>query len=316
MSDQTNQEAKGTGVNLRPGDRFYIPAGGLKIRIKEDGTTGLSVSVAVDPWLPDMSANEVTSVETMEAITKNGFPVSSVCGTHVNACQKYREVCELLRYPGVMHLRHMAVIDGKQAIGILDLDKARGQVCHDDPKQSLLVEEIYEPLNSDHCLRGESPLIDYILTADERPFRLVELGGKLHTIDVSDLQKTPVRVLLFMRFAHLETLLARQLCTKQPQLLDVIGTDPGVGFGSLENSDIGPIRTIETYYIERLLKEAKRERIITIEDKEIPFLVKYRNRLAHGPRWYITRRTEVAALVSCAKKVSEFVREAAVGLVC
>ena len=81
MSDQTNQEAKGTGVNLRPGDRFYIPAGGLKIRIKEDGTTGLSVSVAVDPWLPDMSANEVTSVETMEAITKNGFPVSSVCGT-------------------------------------------------------------------------------------------------------------------------------------------------------------------------------------------------------------------------------------------
>ena len=118
-----------------------------------------------------------------------------------------------------MHLRHMAVIDGKQAIGILDLDKARGQVCHDDPKQSLLVEEIYEPLNSDHCLRGESPLIDYILTADERPFRLVELGGKLHTIDVSDLQKTPVRVLLFMRFAHLETLLARQLCIA-PGFLD------------------------------------------------------------------------------------------------
>ena len=105
MSDQTNQEAKGTGVNLRPGDRFYIPAGGLKIRIKEDGTTGLSVSVAVDPWLPDMSANEVTSVETMEAITKNGFPVSSVCGTHVN--RDFRFACPgWLRYTSESRRAH------------------------------------------------------------------------------------------------------------------------------------------------------------------------------------------------------------------
>ena len=68
--------------------------------------------------------------------------------------------------------------------------------------QRLLVEDIYEPLCRDNCLKGDSPLLDYLLSADKRPFRLVELPGqKLGTVDVEDLQKLPVRVLLFMKFS-------------------------------------------------------------------------------------------------------------------
>ena len=112
------------GLAVRAGDRVYIPAGGLRIWINEDGTTGVSASVAVDPWLPDMSTNGGTSEETVEAITTDGFPVKSICGDHVYACQKSRNLHELLHSPDVARLKHMAVIEGKQAVGILDLDKA------------------------------------------------------------------------------------------------------------------------------------------------------------------------------------------------
>ena len=306
MGDEDSMNPKSGGLALKAGDRVYIPAGGLRIWMNKDGTTGVSASVAVDPWLPDVSANGGTSDETVDAIMRNGFPVSSICGDYVNACQTSRSLYELLQHPDVSRLRYMAVVDGNQAVGVLDLDKARK---YHDPTQSALVDKVYEPLNPDNCLRGDSPLIDYIHTADKRPFRLVEIGGKPHAVDVFDLQKIPVRVLLFMKFVHLETLVARHLCLTNPALLDVIGTHPGTDFGKLGNLGAGPIRKIETYYIDRLLEEAKRMQIIEIEDSEIEFLREYRNRLAHGPRWYVTRASEVTLLVRCAKRVSELTSE-------
>ena len=62
------------GLVVKAGDRVYIPAGGLRISMDKDGTTSVSASVAVDPWLPDMSANGGTSDETVDAIMRNGFP--------------------------------------------------------------------------------------------------------------------------------------------------------------------------------------------------------------------------------------------------
>ena len=297
-----------SGLVVKAGDRLYIPAGGLRISMDKDGTISFSASVAVDPWLPDMSANGGTSDETVDAIMRNGFPVSSICGDHVNACQKSQSLYELIHHPDVARLKHMAVIDGRQAVGVLDLDKARK---YHDSNHVALVDRVYEPLRRDHCLKGYSPLIDYILTADKRPFRLVDIGGKLHAVDVFDLQKLPVRVLLFMKFVHLETLVARHLCLNDPTLLDVIETVPEADFGELGNLGTGPLRKVETYYIDRLLIDAQRMQIIKIEDSEIKFLKEYRNRLAHGPRWYVTRPSEVTLLVRCAKRVSELTSEMA-----
>ena len=205
----------------------------------------------------------------------------------------------------------MAVIDGKSAAGILDLDRARGEVRHGDPKQNLIVNDIFEPLNEDNWLPGDAPLIDYLLTADVRPFRLIELtGNKLATIDAEDLQRLPVRILLFMKFSHLETLLARQLCVKKPELLDIVRTDEGVELDSLVTTGQGPERQIERYKFGGLLRYAKRETLVVVKDKENRFLEKYRNRIAHGPRWYVTRRSEVGALVSCVRLMSELTRQA------
>lgn len=171
--------------------------------------------------------------------------------------------------------------------------------------------DIFEPLNGDNSLQGDSPLIDYLLTADVRPFCLVQLAGnKLATIDVEDLQRLPVRVLLFMKFSYLETLLARQLCVKKPELLDIVRTDEGVELDSLLTTGQGPERQIERYKFGELLRSAKRETIIVVKDKEIRFLEKYRNRITHGPRWHVTHRSEVAALVTCVRLVSKLTSQA------
>ena len=300
------------GIAIRVGDRPYIPKGALKMRMRPDGTLDMGVSLAVDPWLPDLSTDAGTPLDVIEAIGRQGFPVSSICSNSINACQKNREVRELLPHPEIARLTHMVVIDGTQAIGILDLDKARGQVRYDEEHTSFLVEEMYEPLNAENILRGESPLIDYVLTADTQPFRLVELpGNKLRTVDVEDLQKLPVRILLFMHFVQLEDMLVRRLVAGRPELLSQLHYEQGLDAEPLGNSGTGPVKRVERYRFRKLLREAKDQGVLKLRQDELPFLERYRNRLAHGPAWYITRRSEVATLVTCFKRVLELIRDAA-----
>ena len=268
-------------------------------------------SLAVDPWLPNLSMYAATPPAVMETIVRDGFPLSSVCTKeHVNACQESREVRELLAHQEVVRLKHMLVLDDKRILGVLDLDKARGRVPHGAPEQSLLVKDIYEPLSADDLLPGDSPLIDYLLTADTRPFRVVKLDDdKVTTVDVEDLQKLPVRILLFLHFAQLEDALVRRLCAAEPELTKIAYAERGVDSAAMGNSGIGPSRKIETYGFGKLLQTANTQGIVTLAGDDIPFLRRYRNNVAHGPRWYITRRADVAAFVNCVRRVLDLIRE-------
>lgn len=296
---------------MNAGDRPYKPAGGLQLWTNRDGTVGSGVSLAIDPWLPDLSLDAGTPVDVIQKIAREGFTVSAICtGKSINACQRTREVGELLAHPEVARLRHMAVIDGMEAIGILDLDRARGQVRHDEERPSLVVKDICEPLSEQNTLRGDSPLIDYILTSDARPFRLVHLPrNTLGTIDIEDLQKLPVRVLLLMHFLQLEDMVVRRLSEGDPDMLEQIRYEGGIDAQPLGNSGTGPVRRIEPYGFRKLLRTARDREILTLSQRELPFLERYRNALAHGPRWYSTRRRDAGPLVRCFKRVLELIQQ-------
>ena len=300
------------GLTINAGDKAYVPPGGLQLWINPDGTMGSRMSLAIDPWLPDLAPDAGTPVDVIQTIARRGFTVGSICtGQWIKACQATHDVRELLANPEVARLRHMAVIDGTQAIGILDLDKARGKVRYNDERSVLRVEEIFEPLSEENSLRGDSPLIDYILTADTHPFRLVEMPeSKLGTVDVEDLQKVPVRILLFMHFIQLEDMLVRRLSEEDPGMLDQIRYEQGVNAEPLGNSGSGPVRHIETYGFRKLLRRARDRSILTLTRRELPFLERYRNVLAHSPIWYITRRSDAGPLVNCFKRVLELIQEA------
>ena len=205
----------------------------------------------------------------------------------------------------------MAVHDGQRALGVLNLDKARGMFRHGDTQSVLLVDDVYEPTNQYNFIRGDAPLMDYLLEADRHPYRLVEVDGKLTVVDVEDLQKVPVRALLMMWFSYLESLLARRLCKEAPEFREVVGTSNPVEAEGLGSSGRGPERRIERYYFAQLLREARERGVVALRNDEVKFLGRYRNNIFHGPRWYITRRAEVASLVNCAKKVVSLARKLA-----
>ena len=293
------------GVQVNAGDRLYFPAGGLRFWCNEDGTLGSRVAVAVDPWLPDLSAARRTPLGAVDSILADGFSVSTICnqGT-IYACQKSQEVRALISDPQIQRLKHMTVVDGKRAVGVLDLDIARGKSRHGESGAPLLVDDVYEQADNSNFMRGNAPLMDYLLTVDRHPFRLIELdGGAFATLDVEDLQKVPVRGVLLMWFSYLESLLAGHLCQERPELQEIVRTRGAVETDCLGSMGGGPERRIERYTFLRLLKESKKAKINSLPDDEIEFLNHYRNNIFHGPRWYITRRSEVSSLVNCVRKV-------------
>ena len=148
MAEVNSNEA--TGIPISPGDKPYIPAGGLQIWIDDDGNVDGGISFAVDPWLPDLSADSETPADIMESIAKQGFLLGSICTRRfINACDKARSIGKLIGHPEVIKLKHMAVFAENSVIGTLDLDKARGAFRHGDPQQNLLVEDIYDPCTED-----------------------------------------------------------------------------------------------------------------------------------------------------------------------
>ena len=301
----TNDGDASQGVRLHAGDSPYIPAGGLQIWTKEDGTLEFGVTLAVDPWLPDLAAALGTPLEVVESILEVGFSINTICNREtVYGCQLSKDLGELISHREIQRLSHMVVVDGQRAVGVLDLDIARGKFRHGDSKGSVRVADVYEPLAKSNCMRGEAPLMDYLLTADQQPFRLVEVdGGKLATVDVEDLQKVPVRAVLLMWFSYLESLLTRELCDKRPELREIVRTDSAVEAKGIGSVGPGPERRIERFKFAQLLSEAKESKIISLPDDEIQFLNRYRNKIFHSPRWYVTRRREVASFVNCVRKV-------------
>ena len=299
------------GVTVNAGDSMYVPAGGLQIWAKDDGTLGFGVTVAVDPWLPDLSATRGTPLGVIEAISRDGFPVGAICNRgSIYACQKSQKIQDLISHPEIQRLSHMAVIDGRRAIGVLDLDKARGRFQHGDTEKPLLVAKLYDPASKSNTMPEEAPLLDYLLTADQQPFRLIELdGGSLATVDVEDLQRVPVRAILLMWFSYLESLLSQRLCQKAPELREIVGAASTVEAAGLGRIGPGPERKIERYKFKRLLKETKERGVINLVDDEVELLNRYRNSIFHGPRWYMTRRREVSSLVKCVKRVVSLARD-------
>ncbi len=74
MSDK-----KEGGLTINAGDRAYVPPGGLQLWINPDGTMGSRMSLAIDPWLPDLSPDAGTPVDVMQTIARRGFTVGSIC---------------------------------------------------------------------------------------------------------------------------------------------------------------------------------------------------------------------------------------------
>lgn len=77
---------------------------------------------------------------------------------------------------------------------------------------ALTVADAMEPLRGSNLIGANAPLLDFVITADTSPCRLVldraEITG---LVTLSDLQRLPVRTVLFGMFIHLELLLTEAI---------------------------------------------------------------------------------------------------------
>ena len=77
------------------------------------------------------------------------------------------------------------------------------------------VEQVMRPLGSDILISADAPLLDFIYSADTNPCRLVlDRSGVNGLVTLSDIQRLPVRTVLFSLFIHLELLLTEALRAK------------------------------------------------------------------------------------------------------
>lgn len=317
VKEQRDQEATAAAPKteeclskLRAGDRPYIPAGALQIWRRPDGTSGMGATLAVDPWLPDPAIAGGMPCHAVDQMLREAFPLRLICGDSFRPCRVDVDVKALVDHPDFQRRRYAAVFRNNEVRGVVDLDAARARIEHGNPEQVLTVGDICDPLDAENSAAADSPLVDYLMAADERPFRVVHENGAVRgTVDVEDLQKLPVRVLLFAKFSHLEALLVRRLCEVQPRHLEVLGTKGPPSPASSGDSGTGPERRIERLRFGELLSEGCSADLIRLSPGEAGLLERYRNNVTHGPRWYITRRGEVGELVNCFKRLSELAAE-------
>ena len=295
-------------MEARAGDRLYIPAGALSLEFCEDGTLKSSVHAAIDPWLPDRGKAVGVTPDQVDEIEEKGFPLHTICSDEpITACQISDPIKKVLYMAGMERRRYIAVIDNSSVVGTINLDHARGLVG-DDGK--IVIGDHYEPNTGTSVLSGDSPLMDYILSADIHPYRIVDLGdGRCGNVDVFCLQKLPARTLLQLQFSHLELRIADFLCQWEPSYSNLVGNIEAKEFAGFGEFAGGPERRIDTFTFGKLLQGARDHcSNLGLSTSEVEALNKFRNHVAHGPRWYITRQGDVNCLVRCVKRVRELIK--------
>ena len=108
-----------------------------------------------------------------------------------------------------------------------------------------------------------------------------------------------------MQFVHLEILLMRVLCLEDASLSRQVGSVGAREYGRFGEFGGGPERLVESWDFQKLLQKAAKLGIC--EDDVTEPLVRFRNSVAHGPRWYVTRRREVSCLVRIVRYVRQLV---------
>ena len=102
----------------------------------------------------------------------------------------------------------LPVVD--EAERFLGLYRAERWFSEDAPHEP--IGDDFEPFSEDHVIGADASIIDFVMTAHERPTRLVVSGDRVAgLVSLSDLQHLPVRVAIFTLITSLEIAMAKRI---------------------------------------------------------------------------------------------------------
>ncbi len=97
-------------------------------------------------------------------------------------------------------------------VGLLDRTMATLEVDEETIEPYRAVHELMDPLHESILMSSEASLLSFVASAAAHPCRRVVSGTRIDGIvTVADIQKLPVRPMLFLLVTHLETLMAEAL---------------------------------------------------------------------------------------------------------
>ena len=94
-------------------------------------------------------------------------------------------------------------------------------IAADPPEEGIAVQSLMDGLSSANLIGGDGAILDFLREVDEKPYRLVVAGNRVSgLVTWSDLQKLPVRAVLFGLITGLEMEMARAIRRRYPSRND------------------------------------------------------------------------------------------------
>ena len=298
-------------VRPKAGEAVYIVAGALQLDMNSGKLKGV---LSIDPWLHQLPGLS-QGVDELRKVRESAFPVETICQKPpIPFCSPESVAASLLKDPRVEqgHLSHMAVADDGRAVGILNLDRVRAEFVSGRRGEAVKVGDIYDELSDKNKISADTSIAEYLSTVEAQPFRLVVLdNGQAGILNVEHLQKLPVRAFLFMELIELEQRLTTLVLKDDPKLSEMAQYRKGTDTSKDLWTGDGPVRRIDQWKFGRILKEVNSKCQFGLDPTEVESINRFRNRIMHGPQWYMTRRRDIRGLASMVVRIDKLITIAA-----
>jgi predicted transcriptional regulator len=159
-------------------------------------------SAPVSAWASKPLSEDVTKI--LRAL-ENGMPVTLIATADLKTCEVDDRIEEVLQDQELQDFDYIPVRDTKGSI--------TGVLVHKEVLQDQgYVKEAMRQIHPSFLISADESLLSFVAECDITPFCLVVKGRKISGIvTLSDLQKLPVRPVLFMLITSVELLLAEWL---------------------------------------------------------------------------------------------------------
>lgn len=249
------------------------------------------------PENPRQWANVALDVdlEQIMAALEAGFPVRLI-GTFKDlvTCRVEDPVGDALGRAEGQAFDYLPVTYGDKIVGLLNR-----RTVSSAENAGELVSDVLDPLDESNIIAADAGILLFLLKAKVSPCRLILTGDRVTgLVSKSDLQKLPVRALLFHMVTHLELAMAawiRRHLSDEPEWLALLSEKRrqciGVRYGRLIESNLAIDRLTATTFADKrsvLLKCGELSTSRNEAEKEFKRIEKLRNSLAHSGDYALT----------------------------
>lgn len=157
---------------------------------------------------PGLDADTNATLQSVE----EGLTVQLIATTRemLKSCSADDNVADAIEHPDVERFDYLPVVTGKSKdasiIGLFH----RARIIRDISLHHKTVKNLMDPLSESNLISADAGILSFLRTADTQPCRLLVQGTRIMgLVSLSDIQRLPVRPVLFLLITQLELLMSR-----------------------------------------------------------------------------------------------------------